>query len=492
MTDTDFKQLETVMTESVKAFNQFKSTNVRQRAELMRSIAAGIESLGDELIDTAHQETNLPKPRLINEKGRTVFQWRAYAEAIETGVVLDLRIDTPLIENATAKADIRKSMTSVGPVAVFGASNFPFAFSTAGGDSASAIAAGCSVVVKEHPAHPKTSQIMTKAIQKAISESGFPEELFQQVAGGVEVGAALVKHPSIKAVGFTGSFGAGKSLFDLANQRPEPIPVFAEMGSINPLFLMPEKLNNYNPDLASQYAGSLTLGTGQFCTNPGVLVAIKGGNLQRFIEDAKNEIKKKPAETMLHQGIASHYKSNSLKMVDHPDITVIGKGDEGNENTGQAILSYTTGKQFIKNKDFCAEVFGPFGLIVECDDINEMMAIAEGLEGQLTTTLLTEESELDEYKELVSILKEKCGRMIFNQFPTGVEVCFSMQHGGPFPATTDSRFTSVGADAIKRFLRPVSYQNWPDSQLPDELKNSNPLQLVRTINGLITKNSISK
>lgn len=491
MGDTDNQSVEKVIAASLNAYESFKSANVKTRAALMQSIADYIENLGDDLIEVTHKETNLPKARLINEKGRTINQWRSYAAAIESGVVLDLRIDSPSFPGATSKADIRKMMVGMGPVVIFGSSNFPYAFSTAGGDAASAIAAGNSVIIKTHPAHPETSAIMTKTIRAAIEANGFLADLFTEVKGGIEEGKYLVEHPAVKAVGFTGSFQGGKALFDLANNRKVPIPVFAEMGSINPVFLLPGKLNDNLTELAVQYVGSLTLGTGQFCTNPGVLISVKGEKLDKFMEEAKKEIEKKPAEKMLHTGIASSYLRNSISMIDHPAITVMAKGEEGDEHSGQAILATTSGKQFLNDEHLCGEVFGPFGLIVACDNEEEMERIAAGLEGQLTATFLADENELKNYSGLISLVREKCGRIIFNNFPTGVEVCFSMHHGGPYPSTTDSRFTSVGSDAIKRFLRPVAYQNWPETLLPDELKNNNPLDILRTINGSVSKDRIT-
>ena len=321
-------------------------------------------------------------------------------------------------------------------------------------------------------------------------ENGYPIGLFSQIEGEVEIGTELVSHPSLKAVGFTGSFQGGKALFDIANKRNEPIPVFAEMGSVNPLFLLPKKLKSSDSDLAVKYVESLTLGSGQFCTNPGLLVAMKVPELQEFIAVTKQEISKKSAEKMLHQGIASNYLKNSTKITDHSAVKIIATGEPGDVNSGQAILAVTSASDFLKNEHFCGEVFGPFGLIVECENKQEMENIAAKLDGQLTATLLADEDELEEYINLKSILIEKCGRLILNNFPTGVEVCMAMQHGGPFPCSTDSRFTSVGADAIKRFMRPFCYQNWPDNQLPDELKNGNPLNLLRTINETNTTQSI--
>lgn len=490
MSNNTTRNIDLIVQSSLAAFRVYKTANVSERVKIMHAVADEIEQLGDDLIDTAHRETHLPKARLMNEKGRTVFQWRSYADAVASGLVLDLRIDTALPARKPPRPDIRKMMAPIGPVTVFGASNFPFAFSTAGGDTASAIAAGNTVVIKAHPGHPGTSHIMADAIRKGIESAGYPADILLHVEGGIDVGVALTNHPSIKAVGFTGSFQGGKALFDIAAKRSEPIPVFAEMGSINPVFLLPGKLHEDVATIASQYIDSLTLGTGQFCTNPGVLIAVKGDGLEEFKKHAIEAIKEKPSGMMLHEGIAQHYDAATSVMSTHAAIEIIGRGKEGEAHSGQAMLALTSASDFQKNTDICGEVFGPFGMIVECESDAELLTVAKGMTGQLTITILGKEDELQAYADLVAIAGDKCGRLIFNNFPTGVEVCMGMHHGGPFPATTDSRFTSVGPDAIKRFLRPVTYQNWPDSALPDELKNSNPMQLFRTVNGDITKKPI--
>lgn len=486
MNQQEQEYLKEIVQSSAEAFQWFKQANVEKRYLLMLEIARQIESLDEELIETAHQETNLPSTRLSGEKARTVNQWRSYAEAMRSGLVLDVRLDVQREQNI----DIRKTMIPLGTVVIFGASNFPFAFSTAGGDTASAIAAGNTVIVKGHPGHPKTAEMMGKAICKAVAELGYPKGIFAQVFGGIETGAELVRHPVVKAVGFTGSFQGGKALFDLAAKRQEPIPVFSEMGSINPLFLMPDRLKNADSDLADQYVGSLTMGTGQFCTNPGVLVVIKGAGYKNLLGMIKERIASKEAEAMLHPGIASNYQQHTTEFAAHPSIQVIAEGKEGGENTGQAVLARTTAAEFTADRNLCGEVFGPFGLIVECENLEEMESVARSLEGQLTCTFLALEKELEKYGNLINLVREKCGRVIFNNFPTGVAVCMAMQHGGPYPASTDSRFSSVGGDAIKRFMRPIAFQNWPESQLPDELRNENTLGVYRTVNGTITKDDI--
>lgn len=490
--ETTQEQVEELLVGANQAFQYFKKKSIVERAELMYAIAEKIESLGAELIATAQQESNLPEARLIGEKARTVFQWKSYADRLKDGACLAARIDTAIPNKTPPKPDLRKLMVGLGPVAVFGASNFPFAFSTAGGDTASAIAAGCPVVVKAHPGHLKTSSLMAEAISSTIKEMGWPEGVFSHTYGNSnEAGAYLVKHPLIKAVAFTGSFQGGKALFDLASKREEPIPVFAEMGSVNPVFALPEKLASNPKDFATQYAGSLTLGVGQFCTNPGVLIAIKGDALEEFKRELTNIIEAAVPANMLHKGIASAYAANKGGMLAQKEVSVLANAkNEGVEGQGAALVAETDAAGFLANDHLLEEVFGPFGLLVSCNDFSELLAVAKKLKGQLTITLVATEAEITQQPELISILQDKCGRLLFNGMPTGVEVCLSMQHGGPFPATTDSRSTSVGADAINRFFRPIAFQNWPDSLLPDELKNGNPLGIYRTVNNVITKESI--
>jgi NADP-dependent aldehyde dehydrogenase len=369
-------------------------------------------------------------------------------------------------------------------VAVFGASNFPFAYSTAGGDTACAFAAGCPVIVKAHPAHARTSELVAQAILKAAGNCNMPDGIFAHLHGaGNEVGEALVKHPLTKAVGFTGSFFGGKQLFDWANQRKEPIPVFAEMSSINPVFLLPEKLKQSAADTAMLYADSITLGVGQFCTNPGLIVGIDNDDLQTFIQALGEEVKKTAPGEMLHAGIFKNYVERRANAVAQEDVEIIS-ASEADPLFNQAVptLASATAPAFINNPILHMEVFGPYSIVIRCNNMDEMINVAKHLEGQLTTTLMATPDDIRKNDELVEAVKNICGRFILNSVPTGVEVCLSMQHGGPYPATTDSRFTSVGADGIKRFARPLCYQNWPDELLPDELKNKNPLKISRTVN----------
>lgn len=484
------EEIDSVLNEAWQAFHIYRKCSLKQRADFMRCIAIELENCGDALIQTAIQETNLPEARLKGERARTIFQLNGYANFCESGQWLDARIDTAIADKTPPKPDIRKMLVPLGPVVVFGASNFPFAYSTAGGDTACAFAAGCPVIVKAHPAHAQTSEIVAQAILKAAANCYMPKGIFAHVHGASSaVGEALVKHPYTKGVGFTGSFGGGKQLFDWGNQRKEPIPVFAEMGSVNPVFLLPEKTKLSATEIAKQYAGSITLGVGQFCTNPGIIIGIDNDDLKTFITVLSGEIKNIVPAPMLNAGIYKSYvekRAAALSQTGVAQIAVAEKDAAFNEGT--ATIATTTAENFLANPLLQQEVFGPYSIIIRCADINEMLAVAKNLEGQLTATLMATENDILQNEILVEAVKNICGRFILNSVPTGVEVCLSMQHGGPFPATTDSRFTSVGADGIKRFARPIAFQNWPDNLLPDELKNENPLGIWRTVNNELKNN----
>lgn len=492
--DSSPSEIEAIMQQAWNAFHAYRKLSLKQRAAFMRTIAVELENCGDELIHTAMRETNLPEARLRGERARTIFQLISYAEACEKGNWLDARIDTAIPDKTPPKPDIRKMLVPLGPVVVFGASNFPLAYSTAGGDTACAFAAGCPVIVKAHPAHAGTSEIVAQAILKAASICNMPEGIFAHVYGAsFEVGKALVTHPYTKAVGFTGSYSGGKQLFDWGNQRKEPIPVFAEMGSINPVFLLPEKLKASAADIATMYAGSITLGVGQFCTNPGLIIGIESDPLQIFIHDLGKAIQKIAPAPMLHEGIVTAYKKNKGNALLQEDVHLVAES-ETNEDEGwqssetlpklSAISTIATasGQAFLNNPVLHQEVFGPYSIVIRCKDMKEMTEVAKHLEGQLTSTLMATDADINQHEELVEAVKNICGRFILNSVPTGVEVCLSMQHGGPFPASSDPRFTSVGADGIKRFARPIAFQNWSNELLPDELKNENPLGIFRTVN----------
>jgi NADP-dependent aldehyde dehydrogenase len=450
----------------------------------MREIARGLDASGDALIHTAMRETHLPEARLKGERARTIFQLNAYADACERGDWMEIRIDTAELQKTPPKPDIRKMLVPLGPVLVYGASNFPFAYSTAGGDTACALAAGCTVVVKAHPAHPETSDMVAGCIRDALSRCGMPEDIFLHIhAATLEDGRALVTHPRTRAVGFTGSHVAGRSIFDWANGRKDPIPVFAEMGSVNPVFLLPEKLAGDAGTIASMYATSITLGVGQFCTNPGLIFGIDSPALDAFISQLSDNISKIPGAPMLHPGIASAYAAKKKLALDQPAVTRSASGiEDSNALCGTPVIATVNGDDFIANPLLHQEVFGPFSLVVRCRDAAQMLEIAYGLEGQLTCTVMGTHDEIAHHPSLMAAIADRCGRLILNGVPTGVEVCLSMHHGGPYPSSTDARFTSVGADGIKRFARPLSYQQWPDELLPDALKNANPMGYLRTIN----------
>lgn len=492
-TDASIKDVGQALELAWQAFQLFKQKTLKERAAFLHAIAAKLEEKRTEIIKTAAAETNLDEARLAGELKRTQFQLTSYGDACAEGTWLDIRIDTGDSKRQPPKPDLRKLLIPLGPVVVFGASNFPFAYSTAGGDTACALAAGCPVVLKAHPAHAGTSELVADCIREAAHEAGLPDGIFVHLHGqGIEVGQALVQHRYTKAVGFTGSFAGGKALFDLANQRPEPIPVFAEMGSVNPVFLLPEKIKTDGATVAAAYAASITQGAGQFCTNPGLLVGIDNDDLESFKKNLGTQIEKIAPAKMLHPGIAKSFQQNRKKMLAESGVAVAGSAPEAvSELESIPTLAEVSADNFLKNPSLHQEVFGPFSLLIKCRDANQMLDVARHLEGQLTTTVMATKTELQQNSELVAALQAICGRLIFNGVPTGVEPVLAMQHGGPFPATTDSRFTSVGADGIKRFCRPLSYQAWPQELLPPELKNENPLQLWRTVNNALTKNAIA-
>lgn len=490
MEETSTQNIDRKIQMAVEAFQFLKNTTINERAEFMNAVADQIEVLGEELLTVTHAETSLPLARLTGEKARTTGQWRSYAKAVAAGIYTEARID--LAQPDKQKGDIRKYNVGIGPVVVFGASNFPFAFSTAGGDTASAIGAGCPVIVKAHPAHPQTSQIMADAITATIKAFGWPEGVFSHITGtSYEIGTYLTQHPDIRAVAFTGSFTGGKALFDIASHRKDPIPVFAEMGSINPVFAFQNLLEAKAEALAKEYLTSLTLGAGQFCTNPGVFIALKGNPLDRFINTLKNELREITPAKMLHKGISESFEKSKSIAIEQPDVEIIASVyTEAESSLGGAAVIKTSAGNFINNPVLSEEVFGPFGIVVECETDKELMEIARQLKGQLTITIAATHEDVRDNSALITVLKDKCGRLLFNGMPTGVEVVYAMQHGGPFPSTTDSRFTSVGPDAVKRFVRPISFQNWPDEFLPDELKNENPLQISRIVDGIMNSESL--
>lgn len=469
-----------------EAFKTFRSISGEKKAAFLNAIADEILALDDILIQTYCSETGLPEGRAKGERGRTVGQLWSFAELVEEGSWVDATIDTALPDREPApKPDLRKMLIPLGPVVVFGASNFPLAYSTAGGDTAAALAAGCPVIVKSHPMHAGTGELVASAIIKAAQKTGMPNGVFSNLnSSGIEVGTQLVKHLKVKAVGFTGSIKGGRALYNLAAQRDEPIPVFAEMGSINPVVILPEALKNRNQSIAKTYASSITLGTGQFCTNPGLILAIKGDNLTQFIIHLSEEIVKIDPSCMLHPNIAEAYQNGRVQALEQNGLHIVAEyKNDVKENFARQTITNVSGEAFLKNTTLHQEVFGPYSMIVECDNAEQLEEIVSKLEGQLTGTVITDNGEVSNYLEVISALQNRVGRIIYNGVPTGVEVCPSMTHGGPYPASTDSRFTAVGIHSIKRWVRPFSYQDWPNALLPDELKNENPLGISRLING---------
>ena len=480
-TDTEVQQ---ALVLAEEAFFVYRQKSGAEKATFLRAIASNIESLIDVIAERGPLETSLPEGRMRGESGRTIGQLRLFATLLEEGSWLDARIEQADPDRAPIpKVDLRSMLTGLGPVAVFCASNFPLAFSTAGGDTASALAAGCPVVVVAHSSHPGLAEIVAEAVISAASETGMPEGVFSLLfSEGYSVGQTVVAAPEIKAVGFTGSQKGGRALMDIAAARPEPIPVFAEMSAINPVTILPSALGENSIALGAAAASSLTMGVGQFCTNPG-LFFIPAEGAEEFTQSFVAESAKVSGATMLNAGICSAYNEGlaALKSLDTVD-NLLDVGTEAHGAAAPAIFR-TTAVEFVSNEALSSEVFGPATLLVTYQDTEELLALAESIEGQLTASVYG--TDEDDLTELISILDRKAGRVIFNQFPTGVEVCSSMVHGGPYPATSDGRSTSVGTMAILRYSRPVSYQNMPQSTLPAELQDSNPLGIKRMVNGSV-------
>lgn len=456
------------------AFLPYSSLPREDRATFLEAIAEEIEALGDELIERAMQESGLPQARLQGERGRTAGQLRLFAKELRLGDYLRVRIDHAIPDRAPLpKPDLRLRMVPLGPVAVFGASNFPLAFSTAGGDTASALAAGCPVVVKGHPAHPGTAELVATAIQRAVEKTGMPAGVFSMVAGTAnELGSALVSDPRIKAVGFTGSRGGGLALVRIAQSRPVPIPVYAEMSSINPVFLLPAALEARAEALGKGYVASVTMGAGQFCTNPGLVLALEGPALERFLAAASEAMLGAPAQVMLTPNIHKAYESGVAKLSSVPTVEQIAQGVEPQGPTcARGALFTMKGADFIADPSHAEEIFGATSLLVRCASVDELKKVVALLEGQLTTTLHMDEGDIAVAQELLPSLERLAGRILANGWPTGVEVTDAMVHGGPFPSTSDGRSTSVGTLAIDRYLRPVSYQDLPEALLPADVRD---------------------
>lgn len=475
------------------AFKVYRKKSGIEKAIFLEAIADELINAGNELITVCCNETGLPVGRIEGERMRTVNQLKMFANLLKEGSWVDARIDTAIPDRTPLpKADLRFMQIALGPVVVFGASNFPLAFSVAGGDTASALAAGCPVIVKAHSAHPATSAIVGKAIQTAALKTHMPDGIFSLLFGdGSKVGMQLVKHPMVKAVGFTGSYKAGKAIFDAAVSRPEPIPVYAEMGSTNPVFILPKAMKERGQEIAAGFAGSVVLGVGQFCTNPGMLL------YQSIDDQFKNSLKtafeKTAGGVMLAPSIMSAYndgleKHMSIEGVEQ--IATSGATTGKEQNIAVPVLLAAGSNVLKENESLSEEIFGPTSIAISVDSKSEMLDIAENLSGHLTATVHGTDDELVEYKELIDVLEQKVGRVVINGFPTGVEVCSSMVHGGPFPSTTDSKTTSVGTAAIYRFTRPVCYQNLPQSLLPVELQDKNILNIYRIINNERTNSDV--
>ena len=470
---------------AAQAFDPYRALPLEQRARFLEAIAEQVLAIGPALIERAQLETGLPAARLEGERMRTVNQLRLFAKVVRDGRFLGATLDGALPERSPPRPDLRLARIGLGPVVVFGASNFPLAFSVAGGDTASSLAAGCPVIVKAHGAHLGTSELVGRAVQRAAQECGMPEGVFSMLFGdGRSIGQQLVGHPAVKAVGFTGSRGGGTALMRTAAARPEPIPVYAEMSSVNPVFLLPAALEAGGSALAQGFVDSLTLGVGQFCTNPGLVFAVGGPALDAFTEAAGAALAGKGAGTMLTAGIHEAYHSGIARLEGSTGLRLVAQGGaEGIGCAARAALYECSGAEFAANPALQDEVFGPAALVVRFDSAAQMLAAAEGLHGQLTATVHATQADHPLAAQLLPVLERKAGRVLFNGFPTGVEVAHAMVHGGPFPATSDSRSTSVGATAIDRFLRPVCYQNVPAGLLPQALRDDNPLRLARVVDG---------
>ena len=459
------------------AFATYSQTTGREKAHFLRSIAANIEGLGDELITRANQETGLPEPRLRTETARTCNQLRLFADLVEEGSWVDARIDHgDRNRQPLPKPDVRSMLRPLGPVVVFGASNFPLAFSVAGGDTASALAAGCPVIVKAHPAHPGTSELVGLAISTAVRDRELPEGVFSLLFdAGTDVATTLVKHPLIKAIGFTGSRRGGRALFDAASARPDPIPFYAEMSSVNPVIIFPGALSERSDQLASGLHSSVTLGVGQFCTNPGLVLLADNKDSDAFVKKLGELMAGTTEQTMLTPAITTNYRSGVAARMKHAAVQVIGA----------SALFKTTATDFLAHPELAEELFGPSTLVVTYSD--QLIELVNALEGQLTATIHGTEDDLRDNAELIRLLETKAGRLVFNGFPTGVEVGHAMVHGGPYPATSDGRSTSVGTRAIYRFARQVCFQDFPSTALPAELQDENPLGIRRMIDGEIKR-----
>ncbi|RAU45816.1 MULTISPECIES: aldehyde dehydrogenase (NADP(+)) [unclassified Pseudomonas] len=471
---------------AASAYPMYRALSAEKRAQFLDAIADEIDALDDEFIATVCRETALPTARIQGERARVTGQMRLFAKVLRRGDFYGARIDLPLPDRKPApRPDLRQYRIGLGPVAVFGASNFPLAFSTAGGDTASALAAGCPVVFKAHSGHMATAEIVAGALVRAAERTGMPNGVFNMIYGG-GVGEWLVKHPAIQAVGFTGSLKGGRALCDMAAARPQPIPVFAEMSSINPVIILPQALEARSERIATELAASIVQGCGQFCTNPGLIIGVRSPAFTEFQKRLADQINDQPPQTMLNAGTLGSYTRGLKALQSHAGIEQLAgshqQGDQAHPQLFKAdVRLLLEGDALLQE-----EVFGPTSIVVEVADQAQLTDALLGLHGQLTATLLVDGDDLQRFSELTGLLEQKVGRILINGYPTGVEVVDAMVHGGPYPATSDARGTSVGTLAIDRYLRPVCFQNYPDSALPDALKNANPLGIQRLVDGVNT------
>ncbi len=476
------------------AFTAYNNKSPIEKAAFLDAIADEIMTLGDDLLNRAMAESGLPSARLTGERGRTTGQLKMFAQLLREGSWVSACIDTAIPDRQPLpKPDLRRMMDAVGPVVVFGASNFPFAYSAAGGDTASALAAGCPVIVKAHPAHPGTDELVSQAIISAAKKTNMPDGVYSMVHCNNEGAISLVTNPAIKAVGFTGSRNGGMAIFNAAVNRAEPIPVYAEMSAVNPVIILPGAAAANGAAIANGLAGSVTLGVGQFCTNPGLVFMADDAGTQTFLQSLSAAIEKAAPATMLSKGICVNYGKGVERLKTNSAVAVLSKATvAADENKTEAVpyVFTVSQKDFIADASLAEEVFGPATTVVLCKGVDEIKEALKTIEGQLTATLHSTEADAATLSPIIELMKEKAGRLVFGGFPTGVEVADAMVHGGPFPATTDGRTTSVGTAAIQRFVRPVSYQNFPQQLLPDALKDTNPLHILRQVNGVFTKDAV--
>ncbi|MFY1033216.1 aldehyde dehydrogenase (NADP(+)) [Pseudomonas asiatica] len=473
------------------AFAEYNALAPQRRAQFLDAIADQLDALDDTFVATVCRETALPAGRIQGERARTSNQMRLFASVLRRGDYLGARIDRAQpLRQPLPRPDLRQYRTGVGPVAVFGASNFPLAFSTAGGDTAAALAAGCPVVVKAHSGHMATAERVAEAIERAVVATGMPAGVFNMIYGA-GVGEALVRHPAIQAVGFTGSLKGGRALCELAAARPQPIPVFAEMSSINPVLVLPEALQARGEQVARELAGSVVLGCGQFCTNPGLVIGIAGEAFSNFLAAFGAQLADQPGQTMLNAGTLRSYAQGVQRLHQHPGVRHLAGADQAGDQAQAQLFQADVSLLLDGDALLQEEVFGPATVAVAVADEAELRRAVQALHGQLTATLIAEPEDFQRFAAMVPLLQRKAGRLLVNGYPTGVEVCDAMVHGGPYPATSDARGTSVGTLAIDRFLRPVCYQDYPDALLPDALKNANPLGLQRLVDGQHSREALA-